>query len=79
VTELAAFEEVRVRELRRPPEAYDGWMLNQRPPAVGDVGTLIDVLSAPGAPSRYLVEMSGADGVTIWLGEFDAEELAPAR
>ncbi|HYW06797.1 MAG TPA: hypothetical protein VE913_07565 [Longimicrobium sp.] len=49
------------------------------PPAVGDVGALIDVLSAPRLPSRFVVEMSGADGVTVWLGEFDADKLEPAR
>ena len=79
VTDFAMFEELRVRELRRAPEEYDGWMLNQRPPAIGDVGTLIEVLSALGMPNRYLLEMCRADGVTVWLGEFIAEELERAR
>jgi len=52
--------------------------LNQRSPQVGDVGVFIDLLRAPGAPDRYVVEMSGADGVPVWLSEFFVEELESA-
>lgn len=74
---LREYEEVRVRRLLRPPGAYDGWRVNPRPPRVGDVGTLIDILATPGADPGYVVECSGPDGVTIWLGDFTAEELEP--
>jgi hypothetical protein len=70
---------VRIRQLLRSPEEYDGWRVNQRPPQVGDTGTIIDVLSAPGLPYNYVVEADGLDGVTIWLGEFAAEELENAE
>jgi hypothetical protein len=66
---------VRVRQLLQPAGEYDGWRVNQRPPQVGDVGTLLDILNAPGLPDRYVVESSGADGITVWLGDFAAEEL----
>jgi hypothetical protein len=66
---------VRVRQLLRPGVEYDGWRVNQRPPQVGDVGTLLDILHAPGTPDRYVVESSGADGITVWLGDFAAAEL----
>ena len=66
---------VRVRQLLRPPESYDGWQVNQRPPRIGDTGTIVDVLQAPGSPDSYVVESSGADGITVWLGDFTAEEL----
>ena len=68
---------VRIRQLLQPPTEYDGWRVNQRPPAVGDVGTLLDILTAPGLPDRYVVESSGPDGVAVWLGDFAAEELEP--
>src|SRR5262249_15093549 len=66
---------VRVRQLLQPAVEYDGWRVNQRPPQLGDVGSLLDILNAPGLPDRYVVESSGADGITVWLGDFAAEEL----
>jgi hypothetical protein len=66
---------VRIRQLLQPAVEYDGWRVNQRPPQVGDVGTLLDILQAPGLPDLYVVESSGADGITVWLGDFAAEEL----
>jgi hypothetical protein len=66
---------VRVRQLFQPAVEYDGWRVNQRLPQVGDVGTLLDILRAPDLPARYVVESSGADGITVWFGDFAAEEL----
>ena len=68
---------VRIRELLQPGAEYDGWRVNQRPPKVGDVGTLLDILHAPGLPDRYVVESSGADGVTVWIGDLAGEALEP--
>jgi len=72
------YSAVRVRQLSQPSTSYDPWQLNQRSPQVGDVGVFIDLLRAPGAPDRYVVEMSGADGVPVWLSEFFVEELESA-
>jgi len=72
------YTSVRVRQMLQPNESYDPWRLNHRSPQVGDVGVFIDVLRAPGAPDRYVVEMSGSDGVPVWLAEFFAEELESA-
>ena len=72
---LKQYELVRVRQLLQPAVEYDGWRVNQRPPQVGDLGTLLDILQAPGLPDRYVVESSEADGITVWLGDFAAEEL----
>jgi hypothetical protein len=69
---------VRVGQLLCSPDDYDGWRINQRPPQVGDIGTLLDILQVPGLPDRYVVECSGGYGVDIWLGEFSAEELEDA-
>lgn len=75
---LREYGPVRVRRLLDPPERYDGWRLNQRPPRVGDVGTLIDVFTAAGHADRYVVECCTADGFTVWLAEFLLGELEPA-
>ena len=72
---FAEYQLVRIAKLLRAPEDYDGWKVNQRLPAVGDVGTLLDILRAAGQPDRYVVECSGPDGTTIWLDDFDAGEL----
>ena len=72
---LQQYAVVRVRCLLRPPEQYDGWRFNQRAPRVGDAGTIVDILQAPGSPDNYVVESSGPDGITVWLGDFTADEL----
>ena len=76
-TLLQRYGLVRVIQLRYPLDAYDGWRINRRPPAVGDMGTIVEILHAPGLPSKYVVESSDADGITIWLDDFDAEEIEP--
>lgn len=75
MTSRDRYGRVRIRRLLQSPTEYDGRRADLRPPQVGDVGTLLDVLHAPGLPDRYVVESAGADGVTLWLGDFAAEEL----
>jgi hypothetical protein len=65
-------------QLHHPLEAYDGWRINRRPPRVGDVGTIVEILQAPGLPAKYVLEACAADGTTIWLCDFDADEIEPA-
>jgi len=75
---LVEYQLVRIAKLLREPEEYDGWKLNQRSPAPGDVGTLVDILHVPGLADRYVVECSGPDGITLWIDDFDdfdADEL----
>lgn len=36
-------------------------------------------IARPGLPDSYVVEASDPGGTTIWLGDFDATELAPQR
>jgi hypothetical protein len=78
VAELKEYTQVKVVKLLHSPEHYDGWKLNKRPPRVGDIGYLIDILTAPNYPHSYIVESSNPDnGVTVWMGDFQAEELEP--
>jgi hypothetical protein len=74
---LESYGLVRICQLLQPASAYDGWCVNQRPPQVGDVGTLVDILHTPGLPDRFVVESSGKDGVTVWIGDFAVEDLEP--
>jgi len=66
---------VRIRRLLQSLDQYDGWRLNQRPPQVGDVGTLLDILHLTGFQDRYVVESSGKDGLSVWLADFTADEI----
>ena len=66
---------VRVIQLLHPLEEYDGWNVGRRPPQIGDIGTVVDILQEEGLPNKYVVEASDGDGITIWLADFDAEEL----
>ena len=79
VKELKQYSMVRVVRLLHPPDRYNGWGLNRRSPQVGDVGTIVEILHAPGLPDSYVVEACDPDGSTIWLGDFDASELAPTQ
>lgn len=69
---------VRIVQLLHPPEAYDGWRLNRRPPQVGDIATIVEIRQAAGLPTTYILESCAPDGTTIWLGDFDAAEIVPA-
>jgi hypothetical protein len=78
VTALKLYSEVRIHQLLRgDDDAYDDWGVNRRRPRLGDVGTLVEILQAPGAQDRYVVECSMADGNTEWLSDFVADELSP--
>ena len=75
--QLTQYGLVRIVHLRHPVEHYDGWRLNRRPPLIGDHGTVLDILRAPDQPAHCVVESSDSDGITIWLSDFDADELDP--
>jgi hypothetical protein len=47
-------------------------------PLVGDVGTIVEILTSPGVDDRYVVECVAPDGSTIWLVDFIPGELSPA-
>lgn len=75
MTNLEQFQLVRVRQLLHPATEYHGWRVNTRDPAIGDVGTLVDILRADGLPNKFVVECCHGDGQAVWLADFDADEL----
>lgn len=66
---------VRIVKLLRPSDQYDPWQLNVSCPQIGNIGTLVDTLEAPNLSRKFIVESCDSQGYTIWLSEFDAEEL----
>jgi hypothetical protein len=65
--DLKPYAIVRIKKLDQEPDEYDGWRFNERLPRVGDLGVILDILSAIGLPEKYVVENSASDGTTIWL------------
>jgi len=74
-TGLSPHAVVRVKLLLQTPEQYDAWQLNQRSPALGDIGTIVHVLHARGQPDKFVVECVRADGSIEWLADFFEEEI----
>lgn len=62
---------VLVRALRSAVREVDGTPGVVRQPRVGDQGTIVHVL----APDRYIVESVDDAGHTLWLADFDTDEL----
>lgn len=65
---------VRVRTLKQVYRFYEGDHV-KKSPQVGDLGVVLYVVR-DGQP-RYIVESIDFDGYTVWLAEFDADELEP--
>jgi hypothetical protein len=73
-TEFRLYTRVRVSRLLTPQRAVSGSGANTRQPEVGDTGTVVEYFgNIDGA--TYLVESMDAEGTTVWLAEFSAEEL----
>jgi hypothetical protein len=69
------FDTVRITRLLVPDRDVDGSSATPPQPRVGDEGTVVEVLG----DDVYLVERATADGYTVWLAEFRAQELALAH
>ena len=73
---IAARDTVRVVALTGPPAAYLVRASSERPPRVGDVGTVIDVAGRLGGVGHhYTVALRHPDGRPVWLAVFAAHEL----
>jgi hypothetical protein len=72
---FAEYSIVKVKKLLHSADYYDGWKINQRPPQIGDVGTIVDVLRLPNLPVDYIVEGFDCEGRTVWVSDFLAEEI----
>lgn len=71
----ALFATVVVRHLLRDAASYDPWRTNARPPRIGDIGAVVEVLAQSARSPRFIVECIAEDGSTSWLSEFDSPEL----
>jgi hypothetical protein len=75
------FTECAVVRVVRLNQAHRHWLSSEgvgRPPQFGDIGTIvhIDVLNDPATP--YIIECVDDQGLTVWLADFDRDEIESA-
>jgi hypothetical protein len=69
------YDNVRIVKLLKNDRPYTGSKSVSRPPKIGDEGAIVHVLEVGKA---FIVENVAANGYTVWLADFVAEELEPA-
>lgn len=72
---FAQYSEVKIVALSKPADAYDNWGVNRRAPAIGDVGTVVEILRSEAGAVTYVVECVNPDGSSEWLDDFTESEL----
>lgn len=73
---IAERDRVRIVALTGSPEDHLVRAVAERPPRVGDVGTVVNIADRLGGAGRhYTVELCHADRRPIWLAVFAAHEL----
>jgi hypothetical protein len=65
---------VRVRSTDHVP-VDDASRFGQRLPRVGDTGTIIGMVRAPGIVDAFMVKSVADDGSTLWVAGFTADAL----
>jgi len=76
-TTFRELDVVRVASLKTPTREVTGSRGASRHPIIGDIGTIVHALG----PAHFIVECVDADGHTVWLADFELDELdlrAPA-
>jgi hypothetical protein len=76
VRTIAVKDRVRIVALTGSAEEHVVRGTSERPPRIGDVGTVVDIAARLGGAGRhYTVALSHADARPIWLAVFAAHEL----
>jgi len=70
------YTSVKVKQLLVEPRDFTGTNSVSRSPRVGDTGTVVESRDVNGT-WNYTVENVDADGLTVWLANFQPEELEP--
>ena len=76
VEQIAEFDRVRIVSLTGSAADHLIVVSAERPPRIGDVGTVVDVVDRLGGTGRhYTVQLTNADMQPVWLAVFAAHEL----
>lgn len=73
---FAQYSAVKIVAMSKPADAYDSWGINCRAPAIGDIGTIVEILRSEDGAATYVVECVNPDGSSEWLADFSALEVA---
>ena len=76
---LREHDVVRVVRLLRSDRPFDGTTGVRRPPTTGDVATICHEYDADDPASMVAVEMVDDQGLTVWLADFERNELELVR
>jgi hypothetical protein len=72
---LREYDCVRVAKLSRPNREFDGNDGVKRPPRIGDIAVIVHEYRPDDPTAVGAVEKVDEDGYTVWLADFDRDEL----
>lgn len=72
---IGELDVVRVVALHEKSRAFSGTDSVRRAPRIGDLGTVVHLLTAESGDTAFVVEALAADGNTLWVADFLASEL----
>lgn len=72
---LKLHDAVRIVRLLTANRYYDGTVGVRRLPEVGDLGMIVHEYDREDPRAPLMVEQSDADGNTVWLADFEPDEL----
>jgi hypothetical protein len=75
---LREYETVRIARLLKADRVINGTEGVMRQPAIGDVATICHENDPSDPSASVVVEMCDREGNTVWLADFEREELEPA-
>ena len=73
--QIQEYDVVRVAVLKERDRSFDGSDGVKRPPQTGDMATVCHEYEPDDLTATVAVEMVNEDGLTIWLADFDRDEL----
>jgi hypothetical protein len=66
---------VRISCLNCDNREFSGTKSVQRPPTIGDTGTIVHIYDPNDPEAPVVVEAVDSDGLTLWLADFSPHEL----
>ena len=72
---IREYDVVRVALLKKIDRSFDGSDGVKRPPEIGDIATVCHEYDPDNLSAKIAVEMVNDDGLTVWLADFDRDEL----
>jgi hypothetical protein len=73
--QIQIYDVVRVAVLKDLDRSFDGSDGVKRPPQIGDKATVCHDYDPDDPTATVAVEMVNEDGLTVWLADFDRDEL----